>query len=201
MVEGSEPLEVYQKLQEAFAWAFDSIEEIKASSELKRFRYPMIILKTPKGWKASKERGVKEDDKKLKILKEWLKTTNLKSSLRTLNDKVRKGSGLRLTPMEEDSEGPLSFPRWKSMRSKWKTSGTLPVGYHGFKLDISSDVHWRMPISSLNLLLTSNAIVDKWPNVVRVYFPPDANSLLATVRYCLDTTNLIFTAIRGLPTA
>jgi xylulose-5-phosphate/fructose-6-phosphate phosphoketolase len=35
------------------------------------------------------------------------------------------------------------------------------------------------------------SIVDKWPNVVRVYFPPDANTLLATTWHCLQTTNRI----------
>ncbi|GBC88602.1 Xylulose-5-phosphate phosphoketolase [bacterium HR13] len=83
------------------------------------------------------------------------------------------------------------------------------VNQFGKWLDISSDVPWRMPISSLNLLLTSvvwrqdhngfthqdpgfiNAIVDKWPNVVRVYFPPDANTLLCTVWQCLQSTGRI----------
>ena len=83
------------------------------------------------------------------------------------------------------------------------------VNQFGKWLDIASDVPWRMPISSLNLLLTSvvwrqdhngfthqdpgfiNTIVDKWPNVVRVYFPPDANTLLCTVWMCLQSTNRI----------
>ncbi|MER3428982.1 MAG: phosphoketolase [Pyrinomonas sp.] len=83
------------------------------------------------------------------------------------------------------------------------------VNQFGKWLDISSDVHWRLPVPSLNLLLTSvvwrqdhngfthqdpgfiNSIVDKWPNVVRVYFPPDANSLLWTVWRALQTSNRI----------
>ncbi|MCS7201789.1 MAG: phosphoketolase family protein [Dictyoglomus sp.] len=83
------------------------------------------------------------------------------------------------------------------------------VNQFGKWLDISSDVPWRAPISSLNLLLTSvvwrqdhngfthqdpgfiTSIVDKWPNVVRVYFPPDANTLLCTVWHCFQTTNRI----------
>ncbi len=83
------------------------------------------------------------------------------------------------------------------------------VNQFGKWLDISSDIPWRMPLSSLNLLLTSvvwrqdhngfthqdpgfiNSIVDKWPNVVRVYFPPDANTLLCIVWQCLQTTNRI----------
>ena len=83
------------------------------------------------------------------------------------------------------------------------------VNQFGKWLDISSDVPWRAPLSSLNLLLTSvvwrqdhngfthqdpgfiTSIVDKWPNVVRVYFPPDANTLLCTAWYCLQTTDRI----------
>ena len=83
------------------------------------------------------------------------------------------------------------------------------VSQFGKWVDISTDVHWRTPISSLNLLLTSvvwrqdhngfthqdpgfiNSIVDKWPNVVRVYFPPDANTLLWTIWHSLQTTDRI----------
>ncbi len=83
------------------------------------------------------------------------------------------------------------------------------VNQFGKWLDISSDVPWRAPISSLNLLLTSvvwrqdhngfthqdpgfiTSIVDKWPNVVRVYFPPDANTLVCTFWHCFQTTNRI----------
>ncbi|MGB9843768.1 MAG: phosphoketolase family protein [Caldisericia bacterium] len=83
------------------------------------------------------------------------------------------------------------------------------VSQFGKWVDISTDIPWRAPISSLNLLLTSvvwrqdhngfthqdpgfiNSIVDKWPNVVRVYFPPDANSLLWVIWHSLQTTDRI----------
>ncbi|MCS6998085.1 MAG: phosphoketolase family protein [Aquificaceae bacterium] len=86
---------------------------------------------------------------------------------------------------------------------------TSMVNQFGKWLDISQDVPWRAPLSSLNLLLTSvvwrqdhngfthqdpgfiNSIVDKWPNVVRLYFPCDANTLLATVQLCLRSTNRV----------
>jgi len=86
---------------------------------------------------------------------------------------------------------------------------TSMVNQFGKWLDISQDVPWRAPISSLNLLLTSvvwrqdhngfthqdpgfiNSIVDKWPNVVRLYFPCDANTLLATLYLCLQSNNRI----------
>ncbi len=83
------------------------------------------------------------------------------------------------------------------------------VNQFGKWIDISSDLHWREPVSSLNILLTSvvwrqdhngfthqdpgfiNAIVDKWPDVVRVYFPPDVNSLIYTMSMCFNSTNRI----------
>ncbi|MGQ9844768.1 MAG: phosphoketolase family protein [Caldisericia bacterium] len=83
------------------------------------------------------------------------------------------------------------------------------VSQFGKWIDISTDIPWRAPISSLNLLLTSvvwrqdhngfthqdpgfiNSIVDKWPNVVRVYFPPDANTLLWVIWHALQTTDRI----------
>ncbi|MCS7243756.1 MAG: phosphoketolase family protein [Candidatus Calescibacterium sp.] len=83
------------------------------------------------------------------------------------------------------------------------------VNQFGKWLDISLDVPWREPISSLNILLTSvvwrqdhngfthqdpgfiNSIVDKWPEIVRVYFPCDSNTLIACIHSCLQTTNRI----------
>lgn len=83
------------------------------------------------------------------------------------------------------------------------------VNQFGKWIDISSDVPFRQPISSLNILLTSvvwrqdhngfthqdpgfiNAIVDKWPQIVRLYFPCDSNTLISCVYHCLQTTNRI----------
>ena len=138
-----------------------------------------------------------------------------------------------ILPIDSD-EGHLSpFGRVMEMLSEHTVEGWLEgyllTGRHGFLstyegfapiitsmvnqfgkwLDISQDVPWREPISSLNLLLTSvvwrqdhngfthqdpgfiNSVVDKWPNVVRLYFPCDANTLLATVHLCLSSTNRI----------
>ena len=64
---------------------------------------------------------------------------------------------------------------------------------------------WRRPIASLNYLLTSHVwrqdhngfthqdpgfidvVVNKKAEVVRVYLPPDANTLLVDVDHCLQT--------------
>jgi len=78
---------------------------------------------------------------------------------------------------------------------------------HAKWLDISDDIPWRAPISSLNLLITSTVwrqdhngfthqdpgfldiVVNKSPNVCRIYLPPDVNTLLSVADHCLRSTN------------
>jgi xylulose-5-phosphate/fructose-6-phosphate phosphoketolase len=80
---------------------------------------------------------------------------------------------------------------------------------HAKWLEISSRLQWRAPIASLNLLITSTVwrqdhngfthqdpgfldlVVNKSPNVVRIYLPPDANSLLSCANHCLQSVNYI----------
>lgn len=76
-------------------------------------------------------------------------------------------------------------------------------------------VNWREPVASLNYLLTShvwrqdhngfshqdpgfiNHLSNKEPEVVRIYFPPDANCLLVITRKILQTTNKINVVVAG----
>jgi len=78
---------------------------------------------------------------------------------------------------------------------------------HAKWLDISEDISWRAPISSLNLLITStvwrqdhngfthqdpgflDVVVNKSPTVCRIYLPPDINTLLSVADHCLRSTN------------
>jgi len=78
---------------------------------------------------------------------------------------------------------------------------------HAKWLDISEDISWRAPISSLNLLITStvwrqdhngfshqdpgflDVVVTKSPTVTRIYLPPDANCLLSVADHCLRSSN------------
>jgi xylulose-5-phosphate/fructose-6-phosphate phosphoketolase len=78
---------------------------------------------------------------------------------------------------------------------------------HAKWLDISNDIPWRAPVSSLNLLITStvwrqdhngfthqepgflNIVVNKSPDVCRIYLPPDVNTLLSVSDHCLRSTN------------
>ncbi|HYE36867.1 phosphoketolase family protein [Methylocaldum sp.] len=73
-------------------------------------------------------------------------------------------------------------------------------------LDISNDISWRAPVSSLNLLITSTVwrqdhngfthqdpgfldlVVNKSPEVTRIYLPPDVNTLLCVADHCLTST-------------
>jgi len=83
---------------------------------------------------------------------------------------------------------------------------------HSKWLEAASDLPWREPIASLNVLLTSTCwrndhngfshqgpglidiVLTKRGNVARLYFPPDANCLLSVADHCLrsrDNVNLI----------
>jgi xylulose-5-phosphate/fructose-6-phosphate phosphoketolase len=80
---------------------------------------------------------------------------------------------------------------------------------HAKWLEIANGLSWREPVSSLNLLITSTVwrqdhngfthqdpgfldlVVNKSPRVMRVYLPPDANSLLCVADHCLRSTNNI----------
>ncbi|MDR2220342.1 MAG: phosphoketolase family protein [Methylobacillus sp.] len=80
---------------------------------------------------------------------------------------------------------------------------------HAKWLEISRSIPWRDPVASLNLLITStvwrqdhngfshqdpgflDVVVNKSPNVTRIYLPPDANSLLCVADHCLKSTDYI----------
>jgi xylulose-5-phosphate/fructose-6-phosphate phosphoketolase len=80
---------------------------------------------------------------------------------------------------------------------------------HAKWLAMAKKVSWRKPISSLNLLMTStvwrqdhngfshqdpgflDVVVNKSPDVTRIYLPPDVNTLLAVSNHCLKSTNYI----------
>ena len=81
---------------------------------------------------------------------------------------------------------------------------------HAKWLDICKhEVPWRVPISSLNILLSSTVwrqdhngfshqdpgyvdlVTNKSADVVRVYFPPDANCLLSVADHCLTSKDYV----------
>jgi len=89
------------------------------------------------------------------------------------------------------------------------------VNQHAKWLKVTRDIPWRRPIASLNYLLTSHVwrqdhngfshqdpgfidhVVNKKADVVRVYLPPDANSLLSVMDHCLRSRDYINVVIAG----
>ncbi|NTV05397.1 MAG: phosphoketolase family protein [Chlorobiaceae bacterium] len=87
---------------------------------------------------------------------------------------------------------------------------------HAKWLKITNDeIPWRRPIASLNYLLTSHVwqqdnngfshqdpgfidhVVNKKADVIRVYLPPDANTLLSVTDHCLRSRNYINVIVAG----
>jgi len=86
---------------------------------------------------------------------------------------------------------------------------------HAKWLKVTRDIPWRRPIASLNYLLTSHVwrqdhngfthqdpgfidhVVNKKADVVRVYLPPDANTLLSVADHCLRSRNYVNVIVAG----
>ncbi len=86
---------------------------------------------------------------------------------------------------------------------------------HAKWLKVSRHVPWRRPIASLNYLLTSHVwrqdhnglshqdpgfidhVVNKKAEVIRVYLPPDANTLLSVTDHCLRSRHYVNVVIAG----
>ncbi|WP_020500097.1 phosphoketolase family protein [Sciscionella marina] len=86
---------------------------------------------------------------------------------------------------------------------------------HAKWLKVSKEIPWRASIASLNYLLSSHVwrqdhngfshqdpgfidhVVNKKADFVRVYLPPDANTLLSVMDHCLRSENLVNVVIAG----
>ncbi|MGV1794048.1 phosphoketolase [Rhizobium lusitanum] len=86
---------------------------------------------------------------------------------------------------------------------------------HAKWLKVSRELEWRKPISSLNYLLTSHVwrqdhngfshqdpgfvdlVANKRADVVRIYLPPDANTLLWVGDHCLRTYDRVNVIVAG----
>jgi xylulose-5-phosphate/fructose-6-phosphate phosphoketolase len=89
------------------------------------------------------------------------------------------------------------------------------VNQHAKWLKTTRGIPWRRPIASLNYLLTSHVwrqdhngfshqdpgfidhVMNKKPEVVRVYLPPDANTLLSVADHCLRSRDRINVIVAG----
>jgi len=86
---------------------------------------------------------------------------------------------------------------------------------HAKWLKVTRGIPWRKPIASLNYLLTSHVwrqdhngfshqdpgfidhVVNKKADIVRVYLPPDANTLLSVADHCLRSRNYVNVIVAG----
>jgi xylulose-5-phosphate/fructose-6-phosphate phosphoketolase len=86
---------------------------------------------------------------------------------------------------------------------------------HAKWLKVTRKIPWRRPIASLNYLLTSHVwrqdhngfshqdpgfidhVVNKKADIVRVYLPPDANTLLSVADHCLRSRNYVNVIVAG----
>jgi len=86
---------------------------------------------------------------------------------------------------------------------------------HAKWLGTTRDIPWRRPIASLNYLLTSHVwrqdhngfshqdpgfidhVVNKRADVIRVYLPPDANTLLSVTDHCLRSRGYVNVIVAG----
>ena len=86
---------------------------------------------------------------------------------------------------------------------------------HAKWLKVTRNIPWRRPIASLTYLLTSHVwrqdhngfthqdpgfidhVVNKKADVVRVYLPPDANTLLSVADHCLRSRNYVNVIVAG----
>ena len=86
---------------------------------------------------------------------------------------------------------------------------------HAKWLKVTRDLPWRRPIASLNYLLSSlvwrqdhngfshqdpgfiDHVVNKKADVIRVYLPPDANTLLSVADHCLRSRNYVNVIVAG----
>jgi xylulose-5-phosphate/fructose-6-phosphate phosphoketolase len=86
---------------------------------------------------------------------------------------------------------------------------------HAKWLKVTRNIPWRRPIASLNYLLTSHVwrqdhngfthqdpgfidhVMNKKADIVRVYLPPDANTLLSVADHCLRSRNYVNVIVAG----
>ncbi len=86
---------------------------------------------------------------------------------------------------------------------------------HAKWLKVASHIPWRRPIASLNYMLSSHVwrqdhngfshqdpgfidhVVNKKAEIIRVYLPPDANTLLSVTDHCLRSRNYVNVIVAG----
>ncbi len=86
---------------------------------------------------------------------------------------------------------------------------------HAKWIEATNSIPWRTPIASFNYLITSHVwrqdhngfthqdpgfldvVMNKSSDVIRIYLPPDANTLLSVMDHCLRSSNYINVVVAG----
>ncbi len=86
---------------------------------------------------------------------------------------------------------------------------------HAKWLDVTREIPWRKPVASLNYLLSSHVwrqdhngfshqdpgfldvVMNKKADIIRVYLPPDANTLLSVTDHCLRSRHYVNVIVAG----
>jgi xylulose-5-phosphate/fructose-6-phosphate phosphoketolase len=86
---------------------------------------------------------------------------------------------------------------------------------HAKWMESTNEIGWRRPVASLNYLLSSHVwrqdhngfshqdpgfldvVMNKSPEVIRVYLPPDVNTLLSTFDHCLRSKQYVNVVVAG----
>jgi xylulose-5-phosphate/fructose-6-phosphate phosphoketolase len=86
---------------------------------------------------------------------------------------------------------------------------------HAKWLKVANHIPWRRPIASLNYLLSSHVwrqdhngfshqdpgfidhVINKKAEIIRIYLPPDANTLLSVTDHCLRSRNYVNVIVAG----
>ena len=117
----------------------------------------------------------------------------------------------RIRGIQQDARDgkPSRRPRWPMIVLR------IPKGWTGPEATRPSFIPWRRPIASLNCLLTSHVwrqdhngfshqdpgfidhVINKKADVIRVYLPPDANTLLSVADHCLRSRNYVNVIVAG----
>ena len=89
------------------------------------------------------------------------------------------------------------------------------LNQHAKWLESCAKIPWRRPLASLNYLLSSHVwrqdhngfshqdpgfldvVMNKKPEIVRIYLPPDANTLLSTYDHCLRSRHYVNVVVAG----
>src|ERR671935_282353 len=195
-VEGSDPPSMHQAMSATLEHCVRDIRRIqqearRTGADVKRPRWPMVILRSPKGWTGPKE----VDGHKVEGF--W------------------RAHQVPLVEMHSEHtlegwlEGYLLTGRHGFLSSYEAFVHVIDSMFnqHAKWLEKSSELSWRADVASLNLLITStvwrqdhngfthqdpgflDVVANKSPSVTRIYLPPDANCLLSVADHCLRSRN------------